>query len=149
MDGAGRRAWNPDVRPHLLRLYCGGVRFNVEPCLRYGTNYLIAWCHRCGLTRRGEILEAAAADALLAVYWGRARRKMGRPTIADRTRELHVSPSAYVMVKQVAERAYRMRLAEALMQRQAERLTPANAYPDCREHEPPACESLTLARRAA
>src|SRR5690625_987530 len=51
-----------DVRPHLLRLLWREASSAIEPCLRYGAGYLIAWCRQSGESMRLDVIEAAAAD---------------------------------------------------------------------------------------
>lgn len=130
MDGAVQRASQAkrsryDVRPRLLALCCRQDVGHVLACVEYGRNYLAAWCDRCELQCDAPVLEAAATDALLRVYWERDRRGNGRPTVAERTQALHVRTARYLMFRCVAEDAYRRRLAEALNR---ERLAPAEAY---------------------
>lgn len=149
MDGARRRATSTqrspyDVRPRLLALCGGQDATSVQPSITYGVNYLRAWCERCGLQRGVDVIEAAAVDGLLAVYWGRARRKCGRPTIADRAVHFHVAPATFLTLKRVAEQAFRRRLREAVW----ERLAPTEWQTDCESKErPPAFADS--ARRAA
>lgn len=114
MISAGRRVNPYDVRPHLLAL-CGWQDLaQVAPCVEFGRNYLAAWCRRLGTRSDPAILEAAAVDGLLLVYWGRATRRRRRPTVEQRSHDLHVRLSRYLTLRGIAERAFRARLAERL-----------------------------------
>lgn len=144
MDGARRRANQYDVRPWLLALCDWQDYAAIAPCVAYGRNYLDMWCTRCGLHRDADLLEAAAVDALLAVYWGRSRRRCGRPTIAERTADLRVAPATFLMLKRVAEDAFRRRLREAAW----ERLTPAEWQTACESRKRPPAFADSACRAA-
>lgn len=103
-----------DVRPHLLRLLWREASSAVEPCLRYGADYLIAWCRQSGESIRLDVIEAAAADALALTYWGRATRGRQQVPAASRAKQLHVRRGYFLLLRNVAARAYGRRLIEAV-----------------------------------
>ncbi len=143
-----------DVRPHLLLLHVGQVRSEIAPCVRYGRDYLRAWCERAGEMVRADACEAAAADGLARVYWGRKTRNASRVTAEDRAQALRMRKAVYLVMVRKVEDAFRMRLAEAVvlfgsaMGDGPELLAPAKRYHRSRNNELPACNS-SLARRAA
>lgn len=143
-----------DVRPHLLLLHYGQVGESIEPCVKYGANYLSAWCDRCEIGRTwGSVFEDAAADGLAVLYWGRHTRESGRIPVDQRTVQHRISPRDYVMLRVKAEDIFRQRLREAVerfdMAMGMERFTPENSYSESRKREMPACISDSLASRAA
>lgn len=144
------RAGRFDVRPDLLLTYFAQVQASIEPCVEYGRVALEAWCQRVGIGEAwGHAYESAASDGLALVYWGRATRGHGRPTIAERCLQLRMAPRDYSLLRNKAADIYRARLIEALERFHAvlsdtlERLTSAD-----RHHGSVAIENATE-RRAA
>lgn len=143
-----------DVRPHLLLVHFGEAADSLPACIRYGDAYLARWCEFCGVGKHWRhAFDCAAADALLRIYFGRDTRGNGRPTIHARAKQLHISPANYSMLVIKMESTFRLRLAEAIIEFEAqfkdtELLAPAECYNHSMGSENSA-EFSPIARRAA
>lgn len=105
-----------DVRGPLLMLMQWQKHSEARTCHDYGVRYLTIWCGRVKQRPRREVIEAAVADALALVYWGRERhggKRLHLPTVEQRRVELKVDKGRYAMYRSLMESVYSLRLREA------------------------------------
>ncbi|THD03722.1 hypothetical protein B1991_18255 [Rhodanobacter lindaniclasticus] len=121
MIGKGRH----DVRPDLLALVWQRNLIGVERCIQYGANYLLASGHH----RNMDMLQTAAADALLILVYGETRgdgdgdQEVGqwikchrphRPTLHERDRQFKRRNGTLAPLRKAALKVYRRRYREAV-----------------------------------
>jgi hypothetical protein len=118
-----------DVRPGLLALVRFAMPGELEEIMRYGAGYVQSWAALAGRTYAGDVLQAAAADALAIVLAGRESRaprknprhthplgRLKRPvrvSLAVRAKALHIDVAVYRELRKVALSAFTRRLREA------------------------------------
>lgn len=111
-----------DVRPPLLLLMLGQHSREVPACIRYGTNYLHAWCLRRGMTASHQAIEAAAFDGLGLLYRIRGPRAaaagktspLAVPAAARRAKSLAMRHADYRRLRSVVLSAFQSRYLEAV-----------------------------------
>lgn len=121
LRGVEFRRRNPhDVRPELLLLMHAEDLRALPKCLKYGVNYLTAWCLRAGVVRSEPAKLAAAGDALSLLFRTRASREAGRvtgrpntPALAERSKQLGMRNSEFAKLRSLMASVYRRRLREA------------------------------------
>lgn len=112
-----------DIRPDLLALVWQRNLIGVERCIQYGANYLLASGHDLNM----DLLQAAAADALLILVYGetrgdgnpKAKRRIKRhrprrPTLHQRERQFKLQNGTWAPLRDAAGKAYRRRYREAV-----------------------------------
>lgn len=114
-----RRA-NYDVRPHLLLLLQAQDSRALEPCLRYGRDYLSAWCERNGVRVTTRAIQAAAVDGLSLVYrlrthrisGGRRTARLATPSTGRRSREVGMRNEDFARLRSLIAEVYGRRFEE-------------------------------------
>lgn len=120
-----------DIRPDLLALVRKHNLIGVERCIRYGASYLLASGHDLD----AELLQAAAADALLTLVYGETRgdgtgrrradgsytaggqvkrHRPRRPTLRQRESQFKLAHDTWAPLRDAALDAYRRRFREAM-----------------------------------
>lgn len=120
-----------DIRPDLLALVWQRSLIGVERCIQYGASYLLASGHDLDT----DLLQAAAADALLILTYGETRgdgtgRKRAdgrytaggqvkrhrprRPTLRSRDDQFKLAHGTWGTLRDAALKAYRRRYREAV-----------------------------------
>jgi len=105
-----------DVRPRLLLLMHAEDASQLPAILTHGHGYLRGLCQRMGDTRSDEAMQAAALDALQALFDGRDRRckaQANRWSVRDRSRSLAMRTADYGTLRRAMYGAYSQWLAEA------------------------------------
>ncbi len=110
------RTGRHDVRPLLLLLMHAEDASQLPAILTHGLGYLRGLCERMGLTRTDEAMQAAALDALQAMFDGRDRRRKAnanRWSVRDRARSMSMRAADYGTLRRAMHSAYSQWLAEA------------------------------------
>jgi hypothetical protein len=103
-----------DIRGLLLLAMIAEDRGAIEKCYRHGVRYLAAWAASRRLEYRPEIMDAAAADALVRFYFRRDKKGKAWP-LHRRAKSLQMSASEFGDLRRVCLNMYRARFLEGVV----------------------------------